>query len=700
MISLDLSWIQNFVQRMKQMHSENSRFINKKLGGQYQFGVQHFAGPVMYDADHFVERNTDHLPTTLVSTLSKASNEILKGAHTLVLKEKNAPRGSQQKKTVLDKFRMELRDLISSIEETETRYIRCIKPNEPLIPEKVDHNTILRQLKCAGLVTAIDLSRESFPSKIPFELADERFTCLLDLTSRQILKELPLHDRIQFMMSQVFAPVLEVYRNCDFTLPYACGKTRVYFRAGALELLESMRRDYYEARALMVQKTARSFLAKRQYERFQIGLVRLQAKSRAFVPRRNFRMGQACVIALQSMERRRSEQNKYRQMKNASIVIQVHARGFGARKLFQKSKRSANILCAAVRLFLVKRQYNTLVYAAEMIQWAWRNFQHRRLLTRLIKIQSFVRGFLYRSARAVNKQTEEMDQAVVEQLVHLDAMEQLHPGEAEEYINESPDLILSESDESTDGSSMAEKVALVEKSDLLMSEINKRDGEIHQLRNDIAALADDAQHHTQELEAEYEERLVDYEEEVLHLREMIDLSELEKSRLLEEQASARMEHQKTIDRMKAVLRKTQENHKEYLTNITSVLDKATEARRQETDRIMQEIQRVKKQKDSQIVSLQIELKAVKMALDESKRASKKALDSSSRKNISNFANDIAKQKQRLQSLLQPQNIYNTVEKTRKRSPPTKEKIIDQSITQPATDIVEKLLDIIGQLQGS
>jgi len=679
----------NFVQRMKQIHSDNDRFIHEKLGGKFQFGVHHFAGPVMYDADHFVERNTDHLSPTLVSTLSRSSNEMVKGAFNLMMREKSVPRGSQQKKTVLDKFRVELKELISSIEETETRYIRCIKPNESLSPTKVDHATVLRQLKCAGLVAAIDLSRESFPSKISFSVAEERFMCLIDETSRDVLKDLPLHDRVQFMMSRLFASVLEVYRNCDFTVPYACGKTRVYFRAGALEMLESMRREYFSVRALVLQRWARSFIAKQKYAKAYHGALLLQAQIRSYVQRRKFLVAISGIAALQSTKRGLDARREFQRTKEAAITLQSLYRGFQARESFRKVYAASQVLCAAFRMFAKLHQYREYRLAAMKIQLEWQEHQLRKVSRTMPLLQAVVRGVLCRSRRA--RESREKEEEVVG--LH-NVQEDSAPALVSEIDNSSSPSVAHEAEQRT--------------SPFRQSEISVRDLEIHQLRNEVAAIAEDAEKHTQELEAEYEERLVDYEEEVLHLRELINHCELEKARLLDEQATAKKEHNKSIEKLKAVLRKTQENHKEYLTNITSVLDKATEARRLETERIMEELQAVKRQKDSKIILLTNELEEMKKmvaasnARDQSPTpepvSPQSSYSSKTPFDISMYTHDIALQKERLQSLLKPQNIMGIVDQTRKRSPPTKEKIIDQSITKPAEEIVERLLDIISHLE--
>ena len=860
---------------MKQIHAENDRLVNDKMAGKSQFGVVHFAGPVTYDADHFVERNTDSLPSLLASTMSKARNKIIRAAFQEISNESIARRGSP-KKTILEKCRIELKDLISSIDKTQSRYIRCIKANEPRTVGMIDHLTVMRQLKCAGLVAAIDLSRESFPSKLPFALAEERFRCLLDQSSQEMLKELPQHDRVQCMMSMFFAPLLEVYRNCDFTLPFACGKTRVYFRAGALELLESKRHEFYSARAVILQRWLRCTQCKRRYARFCRGLSLAQSRARLSMQRSSFRRIIARICLIQSTQRSHLARQEYLKTKRVIVKVQAAVKAKQGRSLFLKCQNAAVLLCATYRMSVQLQQYkicklaiwkiqtglrNSLrrrehrdrKLAAWKIQTSTRDYIHRQRLKRgtaaltiqstwiahrnlkrferrstVLKIQSAWRIYWSKKMRAAlniqsvwrahfNRKQRRMLAATLtiqstwrmhHNQIHLASMkpagftvqsawrkyarkqkwfaalkiqaawrtyrELLHLKQtailkmqetwranrevqqrrqlavfhiqtgwrANRNLNRYKNLAVmsiqlawrehlfrktaamkqrklslpteeaGDQDgqrqvESLDTQSLISSVDLnssQKRKDSLLSsfhqEIGARDIEIHQLRNDVAAVVEEAETQKQELEVEYEERLSAYEDEVLHLHSMIDQHEREKVAWAEKEKTMQKNHEQSTERSRLVLEKTQASHKEYLKYITEVLDKATEARRIETQNILDEMNRIKKEKNSKIVSLTREVETLKKTIHEQRKKigalrlqEERALPKKLRLDAPTLM-DLSVQRQRLDALLSPQNILGAVEMVNHRSQGSKERHIDSSITMPAEKIIEILFDII------
>ncbi len=81
-------------------------------------------------------------------------------------KESNAVMARKtSKNTVMAKFRTQLNELMTYIEQTSVRYIRCIKPNSDMKPRIMNHRHTMNQLESAGLVTAITISRETFPNR-------------------------------------------------------------------------------------------------------------------------------------------------------------------------------------------------------------------------------------------------------------------------------------------------------------------------------------------------------------------------------------------------------------------------------------------------------------------------------------------------------------------------------------------------------
>ena len=76
-------------------------------------------------------------------------------------------RGGHKKKTktVGSYFAGQLQSLRRKIDETSPHYVRCLKPNSRLVPDDFDPLMIVEQLRCAGVVEAVRVSRVGYPQR-------------------------------------------------------------------------------------------------------------------------------------------------------------------------------------------------------------------------------------------------------------------------------------------------------------------------------------------------------------------------------------------------------------------------------------------------------------------------------------------------------------------------------------------------------
>ena len=354
---------ESFVYKVKIVHKDHERLIDEKLHLRTEFGIRHFAGPVKYNADRFVERNTDKLPNDLLSTATKSSNDLIRYEFESLVNgqcdEEDAygvRRKNTTSKTVLQKFKAQLQGLMVNMEDTRTRYIRCIKPNDIMAPTLTDHYTTMRQLECAGLVTAITISRESFPNKLTYEATKERFDFLMTKQDHDYMSCIPLKDAVQYMLSNLLFTMVEDHPNGTLTLPFACGNTRVYFRAGALEQLETKRLEYYTERVVIIQAWTRT----------------LQAEAR-------LRQVRAAVVSMQAIARGQLKLRRYKEQKLASVALAAWFRGRQATKLVQnmRHERATTLLQSWVRAKSKRYQLGRWKRAAIIIQRAVKTKEKR-----------------------------------------------------------------------------------------------------------------------------------------------------------------------------------------------------------------------------------------------------------------------------------------------------------------------------------
>ena len=266
-------------------------FVNKALAGNKKspclvpnktdplsFAIMHYAGGVMYQASNFVEANKDTLPTDLEDTATKCSNSIISGAFNFEKYQaaEAAKKGGTPKRmksnimapTVWTKYKAQLSHLMTNLHATQSRYIRCIKPNTVKKPLIMEHSTTVEQLRCAGIVAGVTISRSAFPNKLYNSQVFARYNSMWDKAKFPSAKSgsMKLEDKVRADCDAVMTCALkshETTENGKTIKAFVVGKTRTYFRAGALEYLESQRITGLDAQAIAIQKAARGYLVRK-----------------------------------------------------------------------------------------------------------------------------------------------------------------------------------------------------------------------------------------------------------------------------------------------------------------------------------------------------------------------------------------------------------------------------------------------------
>jgi len=334
----------SFVRKITTLQEEDSKgeepvLVPSKSLRDYEFGIHHYADTVIYDCTGFVQKNMDALPPDLLQCAQQSSNPLLKeeeeeeeeGGTKSIFYDPTAAsasaslRASAAKKppqrgqlvaskssrlvhsTVWTKFKTQLTSLMGTLSQTRTRYIRCIKPNPQKVPKKMDHYSTMEQLKCAGVVAAVTISRSAFPNRLPHEQVYDRFGMLH--RKCQDLSAVPVESAIDLLLSHV----LKNFGNTttsntsntsntsddDESSPYCIGKTRTYFRSGALEQLEAQRLECLTQQAVLIQRFVRKILCLSCFRSLKLATIRCQAAWRGYRTWRTYRIVWYRIVQLQ-----------------------------------------------------------------------------------------------------------------------------------------------------------------------------------------------------------------------------------------------------------------------------------------------------------------------------------------------------------------------------------------------------------------
>jgi hypothetical protein len=80
--------------------------------------------------------------------------------------------------TVGGQFRRQLRELRVKIDATSPHYVRCLKPNDFLVPDHFDTAIVAEQLRCGGILEAVRVARAGFTQHYPHSDFVRRYRAL------------------------------------------------------------------------------------------------------------------------------------------------------------------------------------------------------------------------------------------------------------------------------------------------------------------------------------------------------------------------------------------------------------------------------------------------------------------------------------------------------------------------------------------
>merc|ERR1712066_74524 len=129
-------------------------------------------------------------------------------------------------KTVSSVYHVQLNALMTTLHNTEPHFIRCIVPNNHKKPLMVEPPLIMHQLTCNGVLEGIRICMRGFPNRILYPDMKSRYAIL---AAGKVDSKTELKSASKIILENTEGFEAEKYR---------LGKTKVFFCAGALALLE------------------------------------------------------------------------------------------------------------------------------------------------------------------------------------------------------------------------------------------------------------------------------------------------------------------------------------------------------------------------------------------------------------------------------------------------------------------------------
>eukprot|EP00775_Hariotina_reticulata_P002154 gene2154-2472_t len=372
----------------------SSRFSRTKRTTQ-AFSLQHYAGPVSYSLDNFLDKNKDYVVAEHQALLASADCLLLAalfsgdgsgsslsskatspsaagGAAPLVQNGRTSgfvgggsasgsfSNGKSLKAfqfvSVCTTFKRQLAELMALLGQLEPHYVRCIKPNPASSPQQLDDSYTLHQLKCGGVMEAVRISCAGYPFRRPFADFLNAFWQLYPAGRAAAASG---NEAAAAAACRQLLASTGMAEGED----YQVGSSKVFLKAHQSVSLARLHTQALAAASVRIQASWRRYRAVQQYKRAQAAVVTLQAGFRGMAARhraaaiRRERAATdgaavAAVIVIQRIWREREQHNskvrrlqatvrRYVLLADAVLAVQTAWRVVAAQKQLRALQEAA-----------------------------------------------------------------------------------------------------------------------------------------------------------------------------------------------------------------------------------------------------------------------------------------------------------------------------------------------------------------------
>ncbi|XP_041858275.1 myosin-IIIb isoform X2 [Melanotaenia boesemani] len=277
------------------------------------FGIQHYAGKVMYNVNGFLEKNRDTLPADIVVVLRTSENKLLQQlfsspltktgnlatsrarvtaasrslppqlglgrtkVDTMEMMRHPGETTNMRRQTVASYFRYSLMDLLSKMVVGQPHFVRCIKPNDDRQALRFSKERVMVQLRYTGILETVNIRRQGYSHRILFE----------DFVNRYYYLAFRAHQMPETSRENAVA-ILERTKLKDWVL----GQTKVFLKYYHVEQLNLLLREVI-ARVVVMQAYTKGWLCARHYQKVKEkrnrGALIIQSAWRGYVARQNLK---------------------------------------------------------------------------------------------------------------------------------------------------------------------------------------------------------------------------------------------------------------------------------------------------------------------------------------------------------------------------------------------------------------------------
>ncbi|TYI16406.1 hypothetical protein ES332_A08G252700v1 [Gossypium tomentosum] len=383
---------ETFANKLYQTFKNHKRFIKPKLS-RTDFTIAHYAGDVLYQSDQFLDKNKDYVVPEHQDLLGVSKCPFVAGLFPPLPEETSK---SSKFSSIGSRFKLQLQQLMETLNSTEPHYIRCVKPNNQLKPAIFENQNIMQQLRCGGVLEAIRISMAGYPTRKPFFEFINRFGLLCPEALEGNYDEKAACQKI-----------LEKAGLEGFQV----GLTKIFLRAGQMAELDARRAEVLSSAAKTIQCRIRTHISRRRFLAVRKASVDIQSICRGVLACKFYQnmRRQAAALKIQKHIKRHQARVAYQKLHISALVLQTGLRAMATRREFRSMNLNKNAtllqawwLCRRAVVY-----YKKLTRSCIATQTRWRGRVARRELRKL-KMAARETGALKEAKDKLEKNVEEL----------------------------------------------------------------------------------------------------------------------------------------------------------------------------------------------------------------------------------------------------------------------------------------------------
>uniref|UniRef100_T1IKQ6 Myosin motor domain-containing protein n=1 Tax=Strigamia maritima TaxID=126957 RepID=T1IKQ6_STRMM len=291
---------ETYIHKIKLQHAHNSRLRDLKPKDCRAFGIQHFAGRVIYNATTFLDTNRDVVPDDVITVFHKQKCNFGFATHLFgselktIYSQEAVPRGvsfrisptshtdlqngDEPVSTLTQDFHTRLDNLLRTLVHAKPHFIRCIRANDFEESGRFDRDVVMQQIRALQVLETVNLMASGFPHRMRFKVFNCKYRCLAPFKKIKRTDDKAIDDCKLILES--FSRCVEAAPKRSFaSTSWAYGKRHIFLSEGARQQLENVREDKRHSSAILVQAIWRGWHLRKGWSQLKRNLE-MQARSR------------------------------------------------------------------------------------------------------------------------------------------------------------------------------------------------------------------------------------------------------------------------------------------------------------------------------------------------------------------------------------------------------------------------------------